>query len=125
MSGAAIQRAFVDKCYKGARLLGPGHGHPLRVKTGLTPQMKREFKRQSAIEPMIGHAKNEAKLGKNHLLGHHGNKFNALLAASGHKLRLILNALAFRFARILAALLGPFAKLDTWPQFPVFAKSSA
>jgi len=74
---------------------------------------------------MIGHAKNDARLGKNHLLGHHGDKINALLAASGHNLRVILNALALRFARILAALLGSFAKLDTGPQFPAFKKSSA
>ena len=28
-------------------------------KRGLTPTMKRELKRRSAIEPMIGHAKND------------------------------------------------------------------
>jgi IS5 family transposase len=77
--------------------------------------MKRELKRRSAIEPMIGHAKNDGRLGRNQLLGHHGDKINALLAAASHNLRLILNTLALLFARILAALLGP-------PQNPILGR---
>ena len=42
---------------------------------------------------MIGHAKNDGRLGRNYLLGHDGDRINALLAASGHNLRLILNKL--------------------------------
>jgi len=41
--------------------------------------MKREPKRRSAIEPMIGNAKNDGRLGRNYLLGHHGDIINALL----------------------------------------------
>ena len=61
---------------------------------GLTPTMKRELKRRSAIEPMIGHAKCDGRLGRNWLLGPDGDKINALLAAAGHNLRLILRRLA-------------------------------
>ena len=39
----------------------------------------------TVVEPMIGHAKNDGRLGRNHLLGHHGDKINALLAASNQK----------------------------------------
>ena len=74
---------------------------------------------------MIGHAKNDGRLGRNHLLGHHGDKINALFAASGHNLRLILNTLALLFARILAALLGLAAKPDTWPRVPSIRQSIA
>ncbi len=70
-------------------------------KRGLTPTMKRELKRRSAIEPMIGHAKCDGRLGRNWLLGPDGDKINALLAAAGHNLRLILRRLALLFVRIL------------------------
>jgi IS5 family transposase len=43
---------------------------------------------------MIGHAKNDSRLGRNYLLGHAGDRINALLAAAGHNLCLILNTLA-------------------------------
>ena len=65
--------------------------------------MKRELKRRSAIEPMIGHAKTDGRLGRNYLLGHDGDRINATLAAAGHNLRLILNTLRLLFARILSA----------------------
>ncbi len=115
MSGVAIQRAYVDEGYKGHDYKGPAQVTLSGRSRGLTPQMKRELKRRSAIEPMIGHAKNDGRLGRNHLLGHHGDKINALLAASGHNMRLILNKLRLLFARILAAFLQPMAKPNTWP----------
>jgi len=63
---------------------GIGQGRPLHDyegpalvilserKRGLTPQMKRELRRRSAIEPMIGRAKNDGRFGRNYLLGHDG-----------------------------------------------------
>lgn len=125
MSGVSIQRAYVDKGYKGHDYQGPARVILSGRRQGLTPQMKRELKRRSAIEPMIGHAKNDGRLGKNHLLGHDGDKINALLAAAAHNLRLILNKLRLLFARLLAALLGTVAKPDTWPQLPAIQKSIA
>ena len=70
------------------------------------------------IEPMIGHAKCDGRLGRNHLLGQDGDKINALLAAAGHNLRLILRALAFVFAKIIAAFLRGLAKVNTSPTSP-------
>jgi IS5 family transposase len=125
MSGVAIQRAYVDKGYRGHDYQGPASVILSGQRRGLTPQMKRELKRRSAIEPMIGHAKNDGRLGRNHLLGHHGDRINALLAASGHNLRLILNKLRHLFARLLAALLDALAKPNTWPQLPGLQKSIA
>ncbi len=53
---------------------------------------------------MIGHMKNDGRLGRNYLLGTAGDAVNALLAAAGHNLRLILAHLRRLFAWILAAL---------------------
>jgi transposase, IS5 family len=80
---------------------------------GLTPSIKRELRRRSAIEPMIGHMKEDGRLGRNHLLGIAGDAMNALLVAAGHNLRLILNWLRLFVAWLMAALISSFAQPDT------------
>jgi len=106
MTGVAVARAYVDKGYKGHDYEGPARVILSGRKRGLTPQMKRELRRRSAIEPMIGHAKNDGRLGRNYLLGHDGDRINALLAAAGHNLRLILNKLRLLFGSSLEFGLG-------------------
>jgi hypothetical protein len=71
---------------------------------GLSPTMRRELKRRSAIEGTIGHMKTDGRLDRNFLLGQAGDAINALLAAAGHNLRLVLAALALWLAFILAAI---------------------
>ena len=43
---------------------------------------------------MIGHMKNDGRLGRNYLLGKDGDRMNVVLSAAGHNLRLILARLA-------------------------------
>ncbi len=129
MTGVAIARLYVDKGYRGHDYVGAAKVMVSGHRRGLTPTMKRELKRRSAIEPMIGHAKNDGRLGRNWLLGADGDKINALLAAAGHNLRLVLRKLALFFVRflgILPGILPPEARIwgphsgrpafsDTWP----------
>ena len=109
ITGQAIKRVFVDRGYRGHKLTAP-QVLISGSKRGLTPQMKKELKRRSAIEPVIGHMKADGKLGRNHLLGTLGDKIHALLCGAGHNIRLILRKLRelllFLCARMLA---GPFA----------------
>ena len=109
ITGVAIQRLYVDKGYRGHDYDGKAKVMISGNKRGLTPTMKRELKRRSAIEPMIGHAKNDGRLGRNYLLGTAGDKINALLAAAGHNLRLVLA----RLARLLARFIGDVVRLIT------------
>ena len=51
---------------------------------------KKQLKRRQAIEPIIGHMKNDGRLGISKLKGVVGDKINAILAACGHNLRMIL-----------------------------------
>lgn len=62
--------------------------------------MKRDIKRRSAIEPVIGHMKNDGRLRRNWLKGAEGDAFHTLLCGCGHNLRLILKKL-----RLLCALI--------------------
>jgi len=97
--GAKPMKAFVDKGYKGHKLDKTSCPTDIFItgqKRNITPQIKRWLKRRAAIEPIIGHAKNDGLLGKNYLKGRHGDKINTTLAATGFNLRQIL-----RFIRIL------------------------
>jgi transposase, IS5 family len=104
MTGVEPERVYVDKGFR-------GHDYPHKERVflsgqrrGLTPTVKRELRRRSAIEPMIGHMKMDGRLDRNYLLGSDGDAINALLAAAGHNLRLILARLGLLFAAILAAI---------------------
>jgi IS5 family transposase len=59
-------------------------------KRRVTPQLKREFKRRAAIEPVIGPLKEYHRTGRNHLANASGNAINAVLAAAGYNFRRLL-----------------------------------
>ena len=95
-TGTTPERCYVDKGYRGHKLKQPDvflSGQ----KRGVTPTIKRELKRRSAIEPVIGHMKEDGKLGRNFLKGNLGDKTNALLCGAGHNIRLILRKLRALF----------------------------
>ncbi len=71
-------------------------------KRGITPTIRRERRRRSAIEPVIGHMKSDGHLGRNFLLGTQGDATNVILAAAGHNLRLLRAWLAWLFAFLLS-----------------------
>jgi transposase, IS5 family len=68
----------------------------------MTPLIKRLLKRRSAIEPVIGHMKEDGRLGRNFLRNRHGDRLNAILAGVGQNVRLLLRW----FERLLRFLLG-------------------
>ena len=66
----------------------------------MTPKIKREMRRRSAVEPVIGHLKSEHRMGRNYLWHRQGDAINAVLAATGYNFRLLLRwlkLLLFRF----------------------------
>ena len=71
--------------------------------------IRRELRRRSAIEPVIGHLKAEGHLGRCYLKGREGDAANAVLTAVGHNLRLVLAWLRILLRLILLALCRAFA----------------
>jgi IS5 family transposase len=62
-----------------------------RQKRGITPAKRKRQKRRNAIEPIIGHCKNDRKIGpRNWLRGKTGDQINAIAMAIGFNLRKIL-----------------------------------
>ena len=101
-----IERIIADKGYR-------GHNAPpdykFRVfiagqKRRMTPKIKREMRRRSAVEPVIGHLKAEHRMNRNYLAHRAGDAANAVLAAAGYNFRLLIRWLRLLLCQILAAL---------------------
>ena len=78
----------------------------------MKPSEWRWFKRRSAIEPVIGHMKEDHRMDRNYLKGVEGDKMNALLAACGFNLRKLLRAffwLIFKELYWLKRVLAPLS----------------
>ena len=65
------------------------------------------MKRRAAVEPVIGHLKNEHRMGRNYLAHASGDAINAVLAAAGYNFRLLLAWLKLLLLRFLMVLITP------------------
>lgn len=92
VTGRNIERAYVDRGYRGHGINRKDAPEILISHTrGITsPTIKRELARRNAIEPVIGHMKQDGLLERNHLKGQDGDATNVILCAIGHNLRLLL-----------------------------------
>ena len=86
LSGRAIEGdVFVDKGYRKHNYSGTANVHLAgRSTKRMTRSFRRWYKRRSAIEPLIGHMKNDGRLDRNYLQGQLGDQLNAILSCSSH-----------------------------------------
>ena len=106
LTGRAIERAYVDKGYRGHDVPQPRRVFISGQKRGVHGVIKRELRRRSAIESVIGHMKNDGHLGRNFLKGYQGDQANAVLTAVGYNFRLILAWIRLLLCLILASILN-------------------
>ncbi|MEQ1951763.1 transposase, partial [Mesorhizobium yinganensis] len=83
--------------------------HKFRVFTAgqkrrVTSTIKRLMRRRSAVEPVIGHIKNEHRMDRNHLAGQHDDAINAILAAAGYNFSLLLRWFGNLLCLLIAAI---------------------
>ena len=90
LTGCEVERAYVDKGYRGHETANPRRVFMSGQKRGVFGIIKRELRRRSAIEAVIGHMKNDGHLGRCYLKGRDGDAANAILAAVGYNFRLLL-----------------------------------
>ena len=90
LTGVTVRRIHGDKGYR-------GHNYPNRFKVWISGQVRRvtkairrEMRRRAAIEPVIGHLKQDHRMGRNYLTGRDGDRINAVLAAAGYNFSLLL-----------------------------------
>ncbi len=103
------EHCFVDRGYRGhevkdTKVFISGQ------KRGVTRSIKKALKRRSAIEPEIGHMKNDGRLDRCYLKGAVGDAINVVMVAAGHNLRKILNKLRLLWLKIISGLMGYFIK---------------
>jgi transposase, IS5 family len=116
--GAELERIITDAGYRGHHAPNERRFqvYVAGQKRGLSPAIKRAFRRRSAVEPVIGHLKNEHRMGRHHLIGSAGDAINAVLAAVGYNFRLLLKWLALLWVFIwilLASAPGRSSRLQT------------
>ena len=63
LTGRAIERAYVDAGYRGHDVPRPDRVFRSGQKRGVHGQIKKELRRQSAIEAVIGHCNTDGHLG--------------------------------------------------------------
>jgi IS5 family transposase len=92
--------AFVDRGYR-------GHGVKnvnvfiSGARRGVTRTIAKLLRRRSAIEPMIGHMKNDGRLTRSPLKGTAGDALFAVLCGCGHNIRMILRHLRILLRRLI------------------------
>ena len=121
--GGTIHRIVADKGYR-------GHNAPENYKfkvyisgqkRGVTEAIKRDLRRRSAVEPVIGHTKNEHRMDCNYLKGSQGDAIHAVLAAAGYNFRRLVAWLR-RLLRVwLAALLAANPQRNPAPSAAIAA----
>jgi IS5 family transposase len=103
--GATLERIVADRGYRGHNA-PPDHRFRVYIsgqKRNVTKAIQRDLRRRAAVEPVIGHAKEEHRLGRNYLAHAQGDAINAVLAAVGYNFRRLLKWLALLCLVILAA----------------------
>lgn len=115
--GANLARIVADRGYRGHNA-SPDHKMKVYVsgqKRGVTDAIKRDLRRRSAVEPVIGHAKGEHRMGRNFLKGTHGDAANAVLAAAGYNFRRLLAWLALIWRVFIMAMIAVASNVNLAP----------
>jgi transposase, IS5 family len=100
--GNTIERLHADAGYRGHNA-PPEYKFKIytsKQKRRVTPAIKREMRRRAAVEPVIGHLKEDHRMDRNYLAHRHGDFNNAILAAVGYNFRRLI-----RWLRILLCLI--------------------
>ena len=99
--------------YRGHDYDGSATVHVDKRQRGRTPRaLWRWMKRRAAVEPSIGHLKNEHRLERNRLKGVAGDAINAVLAAAAMNFQKLLGAFWLIFLRYLMRIWGSIPALQ-------------
>jgi IS5 family transposase len=103
--GNTLERLHTDAGYRGHNA-PPEYKFKIytsKQKRRVTPAIKREMRRRAAVEPVIGHLKEDHRMDRNYLAHRHGDFNNAILAAVGYNFRRLIRWLRILLCLILMA----------------------
>ncbi|MBR1723091.1 MAG: IS5 family transposase [Treponema sp.] len=109
--GASPEKAFCDRGFRGRKTEGCTAiiipQAPSRKTTEYSKRKaRRDFGRRSAIEPVIGHVKNDFRLARNYLKGTIGDAINLLLAVAAFNFRKWMRAVIQKMFFVICSLLA-------------------
>jgi IS5 family transposase len=87
------KEVFADKGYRGSEHHPEGVEVYISGRKRLSRRLAKLLKRRAAVEPVIGHCKQEHGLERNHLLGTAGDRINAMLSGCAWNLKKLMRAL--------------------------------
>lgn len=97
MTGKSFTNAICDRGYRGKKKIGSTQVILPENSSGKSEYEKRKrrsrCRSRSAIEPIIGHVKNDCRMVRNYLKGKTGDIINAMMAAAGFNFRRLLRKL--------------------------------
>jgi IS5 family transposase len=99
ITGKLPQEAICDRGYRGRKKVAdtiisipsPLPQHSTRYAKN---KVRLKFRRRAAIEPLIGHLKQDHRMERNFLKGNYGDFVNCVLAAAGFNLKKMLRKIA-------------------------------
>jgi len=103
--GRAPERIYVDKGYRGHNYENTMVVYKSGQKRGIHGTIKRELKRRTVVEPIIGHLKHDCLMVKNYLHKEVGDRINAVMAGIGYNFRKLLAWFRKLFCTLLQMLL--------------------
>ncbi len=128
LTGIILKNNFVDRGYRGVKeVLGTKIIIPDSLGKERTAyekqQLRKGFKRRAAIEPKIGHLKQDHRLSRNFYKGIKGDNRNVMLAAAGMNFKRMMNIYQkmffdffIRLIYIVENLLSPQKKFSLSPK---------
>jgi IS5 family transposase len=108
-AGVEPEHVYVDMGYRGHDYEGGCQIHVGRRRRGaIAGSLWRWMRRRAAIEPSIGHLKEDRRMERCRLKGTEGDKVNALLSAAGMNFSKLLAALGALWSFLLERLVARF-----------------
>lgn len=91
LTGKKAEEVYVDRGYRGISKVGETKIKVAGKEKNISQSQRKKHSRRAAIEPKIGHLKQDHRLGRNFYKGIAGDQINVLLAAAALNFKRMLN----------------------------------
>jgi transposase, IS5 family len=114
LTGCSPHTATVDRGYRGQSQIGqtiiqiPKPFDNKKISKYKQTKQRKAFKRRAAIEPIIGHLKQDHRLSRNFYKGIFGDNINVMLSAAAFNIKRMMNKWAKAFLRFLRSIFYHF-----------------
>ena len=91
LTGIITKNVYLDRGYPGRKQIGETNLHIPKPDKKITAIKRKRHRRRAAIEPVIGHLKNDYRMLRNYLKGNFGDAVNVMMAAAAMNFKRMMN----------------------------------